>query len=70
MSHTPARILGLPARGLSNGAPADVTLFDPGERWSVDPRLFRSKARNTPYAGAEPCDRVKYTIRGGELVYG
>jgi dihydroorotase len=69
MSYSPARILNLPARGLSNGAPADVTLFDPDERWSVDPRLFRSKARNTPYAGAELRGRARYTIRGGGLVY-
>jgi dihydroorotase len=68
MSRAPARILGLPAHGLSNGAPADITIFDPDERWSVDPQLFRSKARNTPYAGAELRGRARHTIRGGEIV--
>ncbi|MDR2664728.1 MAG: dihydroorotase [Oscillospiraceae bacterium] len=69
LSQAPARILGLPARGLSIGAPADITLFDPGEPWTVAPQLFRSKARNTPFAGSELRGRVKYTIRGGKIVY-
>ncbi|MDR1588671.1 MAG: dihydroorotase, partial [Oscillospiraceae bacterium] len=69
MSHEPARILGLPARGLSDGAPADIVLFDPGERWTVDPERFRSKARNTPFARHELRGRVKYTIRGGKIIF-
>ncbi|MDR2357152.1 MAG: dihydroorotase [Oscillospiraceae bacterium] len=69
MSLEPARILGLPERGLSAGAPADIVLFDADERWTVDPERFFSKARNTPFAGRELRGRVKYTIRGGEIVY-
>lgn len=49
----PARFLGLPAPTLEPGAPADVVLLDPHTPRAVDPATFRSKARRTPWDGAE-----------------
>ncbi len=69
MTMNPACILRIPKGRLSVGADGDVVLFDPEERWTVDPERFRSKGRNTPFAGAELRGRVKYTIVGGEIVY-
>jgi dihydroorotase len=47
----PARALSLQGGTLADGAPADITIFDPKREWIVDPKSFRSKSRNTPFAG-------------------
>lgn len=65
----PAGILGLERGALTQGARADITVFDPEERWVVDPKIFRGKAKNTPFTGMELRGRVKYTISKGEIVY-
>ncbi|HEY8489623.1 MAG TPA: dihydroorotase [Dehalococcoidia bacterium] len=54
---------------LREGAPADVTVFDPDEEWTVDPTAFASKGRNTPLAGVRLRGRVVATVAGGRLVY-
>jgi dihydroorotase len=69
MSANPARILGIPGGKLEIGAPADIVIFDPDEAWTVDPVKFKSKARNTPFAGMKLRGRVKYTITAGNIVY-
>ena len=68
MSCRPARLFGLPGGTLRNGAPADVTVFDPAEQWTVDPARFLSKGRNTPYGGMTLTGRATCTIVGGEIV--
>jgi len=66
LSSTPARILGLDAHGvLREGAPANVVVFDPAERWTVDPHAFQSKSRNTPFAGHELQGKVRHTFFKG-----
>ena len=69
MSTAPAKILQLDAGTLRVGAPADIVLFDPDEKWVVDPEQFASKGRNTPFKGWELTGRVRRTIVGGETVY-
>ena len=69
MSTNPADILRLPRGHMSIGAIADLVIFDPDETWTVDPLLFASKARNTPFAGRTVKGRVKYTIARGEVIY-
>jgi dihydroorotase len=69
MSLAPRRILGLPGGVLAAGAPADLTLVDPEARWQVDPARFRSKSRNTPFAGFRLRGEVVATIVGGRQVY-
>lgn len=65
----PACILRVPKGRLAVGGDGDVVIFDPEEKWTVDPERFASKGRNTPFAGRELRGRVKYTIVGGEVVY-
>jgi dihydroorotase len=69
MSCAPARAFGLPGGTLAQGRPADVTVFDPEARWTVDPTTFRSKSRNTPFAGWELRGRPRLTIVGGRVVF-
>jgi len=69
MSCAPARIFHLPGGNLRRGSVADVTIFDPDAEWTVDPARFRSKGRNTPYAGQRLRGRVHRTIVDGRAIY-
>jgi len=70
MTLNPALLLRMPHKGrLSVGSDADITIFDPDEEWVVDPTKFKSKARNTPFAGKTLKGRVHYTILGGRIIY-
>jgi dihydroorotase len=68
MSTAPARILGVAGGTLSVGQPADITIFDPNERWTVDPNKFKSKSRNTVYGGVELIGKPFLTIVGGRII--
>jgi dihydroorotase len=65
----PARAFGLPGGTLAPGSPADVTLFDPSRRWTVDPERFVSLGRSTPFAGWELVGAPAATIVGGRVVW-
>jgi dihydroorotase len=46
-----------------------VTIFDPDETWVVDPAEFKSKSRNTPFAGRRLVGRPRMTMVGGRFVF-
>ena len=69
MSTIPARTFGLPGGTLATGRPADLIIIDPEVRWRVDPQRFRSKSRNTPFAGWELQGAVVRTVVGGRTVF-
>ncbi len=64
LSTNPARIIGIRGGTLAVGEPADVTIF--ADRvWTVDPAVFASKGKGTPFAGRRLPRRVLATIVGG-----
>jgi dihydroorotase len=65
LSSGPARLLNLPGGSLAPGAAADITILDLAEAWTVDPARFRSRARNTPFAGWTGTGRPWMTVVGG-----
>ncbi len=67
-SSGPARAFGLPGGTLAPGSPADLTLFDPAARWTVEPAAFRSLSRNSPFSGWELTGRPAVTIVAGRIV--
>jgi dihydroorotase len=69
MSRAPAQAFSLPGGTLKVGAPADVTVFDPGLAWTVDPARFLSKSRNTPFTNWELRGRARLTVVGGVVVW-
>jgi dihydroorotase len=70
LTRGPARAFRLPYGGFAAGAPADVVIFDPEERWTVDPPRLLSKGKNTPLGGWVLRGRVRATLVGGKLAYG
>ncbi|MDE6059700.1 MAG: dihydroorotase [Clostridia bacterium] len=69
MSANPAEILCLSGGIIEEGAPADLTVVDLNEEWTVNPAQFVSKGKNTPFAGRKVFGRVKMTVVGGEIKY-
>ena len=69
MSANPAKIVGLAGGEIAVGAPADLTVVDLGEKWTVNPAKFVSKGKNTPFKGMEVYGRVKMTVVDGEIKY-
>jgi dihydroorotase len=69
MSCQPARAFNLPGGTLAEGGAADVTVFDPAATWTVDPTVFLSKSRNTPFAGWELTGAPRMTIVEGRVVW-
>ena len=65
----PAAVLGIPGGTLTQGAAADVCVFDPDAWWRVDRRALASQGKNTPFAGHEVAGRVRWTLVAGEIVY-
>lgn len=68
MSYKPAGIIGIDRGTLTPGAVADVTIIDPDLQWTVEPSEFKSKGRNTPFAGQELKGKAVCTIVKGKVV--
>jgi allantoinase len=69
MSTGPADLVGLMQKGrIAPGADADLVVFAPDERWTVDPGRLRHRHAITPYAGAAVDGAVRRVfLRGREV---
>lgn len=70
LSVAPASIAGITAHGgpFTIGEAANIAVFDPGERWVIEPERLQSKSLNTPWPQKEVQGRVRHTICNGALV--
>lgn len=69
LTRKPANILKLSAGTLSEGAAADICLFDPEESWRYDAKAGFSKSSNSPWSGQTLRGRVRLTIVDGNIVH-
>ncbi len=70
MSVNPARRFGAGCPSpLTEGRAADLTVFDLGEEYTIDPEQFRSKGRATPFAGQRVFGRCIMTMVKGKKVW-
>jgi dihydroorotase len=69
ITHHAARVLGAPGGALTVGGKADLALFHPTARWTVEGVALKSQGHNTPYFGLELEGQVRHTVVDGELVY-
>ena len=61
--------LAASAGRLVEGGVADVCVFDPAARWTVQPSALRSHAKHTPFAGYELPGAVRWTVVGGAVAF-
>ncbi len=69
MTVNPAKLLGLMSGEITEGARADLIIFDPDLEWTVDRALFASKGRNTPFHGMTLKGKNLFTMVGGRIVH-
>ena len=69
LSLNPARLLGLEAGQLAEGAPADLVLFDPDRPWKITEAGLTSLAKNTAFEGRLVQGRVLLTMVDGRIVH-
>jgi dihydroorotase len=66
VSTNPRSILGL-ANTIQEGSEADLTLFDPGLKWTFAETDIKSKSKNTPFVGARFIGKALGVINKGKL---
>ncbi|SDA13986.1 dihydroorotase [Ruminococcus sp. YE71] len=69
MAVNPRHILKLPEVKIAEGESAELCIFDPEMKWTVEPQKLHSKSKNTVFKGETFTGRVVYTICGGKIVY-
>jgi len=69
MTVNPAKILKLNLGQIKIGYPADLTIIDPKQSWTVDVSAFKSKSKNSPFGGRRLKGKVVCTIVNGKIVY-
>jgi len=69
LTSQPAAILGLHSGNLSTETAADICLFNPERKWTVDAEHWRSRGKNTPFWGDAMTGAVTLTIQAGKIIY-
>lgn len=69
MSRAPARVAGIEAPTIKEGAIAELTLIDPSCKWIPAERKLKTKSLNSPFLNNELGARVLLTIAHGAVVF-
>ncbi len=64
---SPRDILGLEIPEIEEGAQADLTIFDPEEKWTFTTKDIKSRSKNTPFVGQEFTGRVVGVVNNGQV---
>ena len=68
-SYRPAELLKIDRGTIEVGKIADITIFNPNEKYIYTEDMIVSKSKNSPFIGKELKGKVKYTIVSGRIVY-
>lgn len=68
-SYNPAKLLNIDRGTIEEGKIADITIFDPNQKYLYTKDSIVSKSKNSPFIGKELKGKVKYTIVDGRIVY-
>jgi dihydroorotase len=66
----PAKIAGIDAGHLAQGAAADVCIIDPELAWVAEKETLASAGKNCPFTGWEMTGKVTHTLLDGNIVFG
>jgi len=69
MYEKPIELFNLKKDGIKEGVLADLIIFDPDKEWEVKTDEFKSKGKNTPFAGQKLIGKNEITFSSGKLVY-
>ncbi|MGE5557945.1 MAG: dihydroorotase [Bacillota bacterium] len=69
LSAKPASIIKAGGGSLEPGAPADIAIFDPERRWTVEKEGLVSKSKNSPFIGRNLTGKIVCTIVNGKVCY-
>lgn len=69
LTSAPANLLGLPQGRFTEGAPADLVIFDPDKPWRIERETQKARARNTPFDTLPVQGKVWRTIVGGKTLF-
>jgi dihydroorotase len=64
-----ARVAGLQSGQLAVGSVADICVFDPAARWTVQAGALASQGKHTPFLGYELSGQVRATIVAGHVAF-
>jgi dihydroorotase len=70
MTWQPAKLCGLDRKGLGRlgvGGPADITIIDPTEKWTITEECLVGQSRNTPFMGTAVQGRAVGVVVGGKV---
>ncbi len=65
----PRKILNIPVPQIKEGEEANLTIFDPKEKWSVDVSKFKSKSKNSPFDKMELTGKASAVVNRGKLYF-
>lgn len=69
LTEKPAKLLKLDKGSLSEGADADITIFNPEEQWTLTADKLHSRSSNSPWLNKKLIGKVHYTFVSGNLVH-
>lgn len=69
MSVNPRKILNIPQPNIKKGSLANITILNESEEWIVNSRKFKSKSRNTPFAGYKLVSKPYAVINNNQLIF-
>lgn len=68
ISINPRKILGIPVPVIKENQPANLTLFNPDQPWTLTENEIKSRSKNTPFIGKKFTGKALGIINKGKLV--
>jgi dihydroorotase len=65
----PRKILNIPIPAIKEGEIANLTIFDPKAKWTVDISKFKSKSKNSPFDKAELTGKPYAVVNRAKLYF-
>ena len=63
----PRKVMNLDANLFVEGKHAQITIFDPNEKWVFEDKHIQSKSSNSPFLGKELTGKIKYILSKNQI---